>query len=72
MFLLTTNSGMTTIVPKRAFAASDLERLRGLISVEVKREADRGLAKPLKFLVLWFALIIALVVAWQLLDARPR
>lgn len=72
MFLLTTNSGMTTIVPKRAFAASDLQRVRGLIPVEVKREAGRGLARPVKFFVLWLALIIAFVVVWQLLNARPR
>jgi hypothetical protein len=70
--LLTTNAGSTTIIPKRAFATPDLDRVRALLSVEVKRAPARGLAKPIKLVIFWLALVFAFVVVWQFMNARPR
>lgn len=71
-FLLKRDGGLTTIVPKRAFADAEVSRLRALLSAEVKHEPGRGLGRAGKLVVLWVALVFAFVVMWQFLNARPR
>jgi hypothetical protein len=69
--LLTLGAGSTSIVPKRAFSDSDLERLRQLLATHVKPEKAGG-RKPIKLIAIWVALIVVFLVVWQLLNNGPR
>ena len=44
-----------------ALTKIDLDRVRALLSVEVKRAPARGLAKPIKLVIFWLALVLSLI-----------
>ncbi|HXU80296.1 MAG TPA: YcxB family protein [Polyangia bacterium] len=68
-FLLYTAPGVANIVPKRAFTPADVERVRALVTPQVKIQRSPGL--PVKTLVLWGVLIFAFLMIWQLMNAHP-
>ncbi|HEY3252476.1 MAG TPA: YcxB family protein [Polyangiaceae bacterium] len=75
-FAIYTGPIMVMIVPKRAFAASELDSLRARLLERVPNRALRGteLWQPWK-LVLWIVLVVAFLVIWQLLEpgvVRPK
>jgi hypothetical protein len=69
-FLLYATPEVASIVPKRAFAAGDLERVRALLGSQVPRQTARGQAG--RFVLLWLGLIVVFFVIWQFMSLRGR
>ena len=68
-FLLYCSPMVANIVPKSAFAAGEVDRVRALIAAHVAPKPLRG--RGGKILIVWLVLVFAFVVVWQLLNARP-
>jgi len=68
VFLAYAAPGIANIIPKRAFQSADLDRVRALLSLNVKR------SRPFPLSLVLIGLIVGLflfVVAWQFLHAVP-
>lgn len=73
-FLITCGPNAASIVPKRAFADSDLERVRALLAANVKVAPLPGRKGVRRTFIVWVALIFAFLVVWHLFNepvSRP-
>jgi hypothetical protein len=66
-FLLYPSPAVFWIVPKRAFASGDVERVRALLAARVPPQ--RRLITPFRVFAIWLALIVMFIVLYQLLTA---
>jgi hypothetical protein len=65
------NPLVANIIPKRAFAADDLPRVRAYVTAHAPLKSLRGLG--LRVFGLWVVLIFVFIVIWQFLNASaPR
>jgi hypothetical protein len=67
--LLYSDPAVASIIPKRAFAPADLERVRALVAPHAKPEPLR--AFPWKGVLIWLGLVFVAMVVWQLMNAHP-
>ncbi len=65
-FLVYTSSNTAEIVPKRAFAASDLETLRRWFKRRIQARPQPRILR--NAILLWIVLIFAFFLVWQFLD----
>jgi hypothetical protein len=65
-FLLTCGPNAANIVPKRAFAPGDVERVRALLAENVKPAPVPGRKGLRRMFTIWLLLIVAFFVVWQL------
>jgi hypothetical protein len=65
-FLVYTSANTAEVVPKRAFAASDLETLRQWLRERIQARPVRRVL--LNTFVLWIVLIFAFLLIWQFLN----
>src|SRR5262249_36944173 len=68
-FLLYPNPLVANIVPKRAFSAEGMERVRSYITANVPTKRTPRVAK---IFLIWIALIVGFVVLWQFLNTGGR
>lgn len=68
-FLLYPASNVFQIIPKRAFRAEELPRIRELFKTRVTPRPQKSMFS--RALLLWILLIVAFLAIWQFLD-RPK
>jgi hypothetical protein len=65
-FLICASPRLLLVVPKRAFRADDLQRLRQMLQQRIA--AKRQPSRLPRLLLLWCAVFIAILVVWQFLS----
>lgn len=70
-FLINCGPNAASIVPKRAFATGDVDRVRALLAANVKAVASPARKAVRRAFILWVALIFAFLVIWQLFSGQP-
>jgi hypothetical protein len=67
-FLINCGPNAANIVPKRAFAPGDLERVRALLAANVKVAPPPGRKGLRRTFIVWVMLIVAFLVIWLLFN----
>jgi hypothetical protein len=60
------NPSVRVLVPKRAFAAPDIPRVRALLAAHAERRSPMNPFR--RILLLWVLLIVAFLAIWQLFE----